>query len=69
MDLLWVHADGREHFAFTVPAAAQRRWHAKVDYIWVARDRETRRILPLENDCSFVVPPDVVKLSPVITST
>jgi len=46
----------QERWQFSVPAAAQRKWKAYVDTLWVARDRQSHHILPMDNGCSFVVP-------------
>jgi len=46
----------QERWQFSVPAAAQRKWNAYVDTLWVARDRQSHQLLPVDKGCSFIVP-------------
>ena len=52
----FLHADGMERFVFTLPVAARKNVTAMKEYVWVARDVETHKLLPLQGQCSYVIP-------------
>ena len=44
----YLHADGLERLEFTLPVAGRRNYTTMVEYVWVARDTISQRLLPLQ---------------------
>ena len=67
VDLHWVSTDGKEHFAFAVPPTGRRTWSSPHGAIWVARDHDSKILLPLNQRCRYTVPRHKRHLQTTIT--
>ena len=53
--IYFLHADGAERMMFSLPVAGRRRHDVMIDYVVVARDAMTKRLLPIQGQCSYVI--------------